>query len=569
MHRDLSLPQALGLVLALEVLLLVFDIALGPWTVVGFEEARNARAAVQLACGHTDRWLELQYRDFCGGCTVEAAVGAPLVRIFGTTVAVWKLVPALFHLAVLAGAAGLAGQAAGPAGALWAGALLAAAPWAYRELALTGWGNHVESGAFTLPALWVALVARRTESTAPRALGWLAAGLLLGLGLAFCRTSAWVALPLVVLAVQGLRRGSLALMPGLVLGLLPLWWVYGGRPGALAGEQARLVALELAAPERLLAWAGSDVLPGRMWPESGLFIDILGSLCIGAAALLGLVGLRRCWPAGLGLAALVLAWALRADLWADQAPLSDHSPFHYRYRAPAWPLLVVGMAALATTRWRPLLTGVVVLGLGWRVAAWTGGPAPMAGGAVYQLDPTPDPTVPEGQPPVRQLRRQGRPADLEAAVAWSAHEDPLPECRAHHLVEQGRRAGLGLRQGDRPDIDRWWAALSPADREAAAMGLAWGVAAPGQDADEHAVSRARSIAGDTLTVPLALRLGSQRAPSASVACAARALEAVEAATLGGRRAAALPSPPPECDQSVHYEAGLDHARVRYLGAPAR
>lgn len=565
MHRELSLPRALGLVLALEALLLVLDIALGPWTVVGFEEARNARAAVQLACGHGDRWLELQYRDFCGGCTVEAAVGVPLVRIFGTSVAVWKLVPALFHLAVVAGAAGLAAQVAGPAGALWAGALLAAAPWAYRELALTGWGNHVESGAFTLPALWMALVARRTETAAPRALRWLAAGLLLGLGLSFCRTSAWVALPLSVLAIQGLRRGGLALVPGLLLGLLPLWWVYGGRPGALAGEQARLVGLELADPRRLLAWAGSDVLPGRLWPESGLFIDALGSLGIGAAAALGVVGLRRCWPAGLGLAALVLAWALRADLWADQSPLTDHSPFHYRYRAPAWPLLVVGMATLGTTRWRPLLGGLVVFGLGWRVAAWAGGPAPMAAGAVYQLDPTPDPTVPEGQPPVRQLRRQGRPVDLAAAVAWSAHEDALPECRAHHLVEQGRRAGLGLRHGDRADVVQWWAALAPADREAAAMGLAWGVAPPGQDIDEHAISRAHKLAGDALILPLALRLGSQRAPSPAVACAARALEAVEAATRGGRRAAPLPEPGPGCDQSAHHEAALDLARARYLG----
>ena len=565
MHRRVGPGRALALILLLEALLLLVDIALGPWTVVGFEEGRNARAAAQLACGHVDRLLDLQYRDFCGGCTAEAVVGAPLLLLLGARVAVWKLVPAAFHLGVLAAVGALAGRVAGVRGVVAAGGLMMAVPWAYRELALTGWGNHVESGALALGALWAAVAAHEQESRARRLGGWLLAGLLLGLGLWFCRTSAWAVVPIGLLAASAWRRGGGLVAVGAALGSLPLLQFYGSRPAAWAGEQARIAALSVAHPGRLLAWIGGDLGAGRLWPESNLLVDMLSSGSALALGLLGIVGLRRQRAVALGLLALVAAWVLRADLWADQQPLQGHDPFHWRYRAPAWPLLVIGAASLAQGRARWAIGAVVGVGLLWRGAAWIGGPAPLAWASVYSLDPTPDPTVPEGTPPVRQLLRQGRPADLAAAVAWSAHEDALPACHQHHVVEQGRRAGLGLREQARDDIQAWWASLPPADQDAAAMGLAWGLAPPGQGVDPGGLERARALAGRRLDLPLALRLGEAQAPDAGVACAARALEAVAAVTEQGRHGAPLPSPPPECAENTGWVAGLEHARRRWLG----
>ncbi len=562
-------------VVAAEALLVLVDIARGPWTVVGFEEGRNARAALQLACGHADRLLALQYRDFCGGCTAEAVVGAPLLRLLGPTVGVWKLVPALFHLGVVAAVAGLATRAAGPSGALRAGLLLAAAPFAYRELALTGWGNHVESGALALGALLLALAAGAVPRPGARLAAATGAGLLAGLGLWFCRTSAWVGLPLAAVGLAGIWRaprgpgavvlGGLAL--GTAAGLLPALQFYGARPSAWAAETQRMGALQPAAPGALLAWVGGDLGPGRLWPGAGDPVDALGMLAVGLTVVLGLAGLRRQPAVALGLAALGLAWALRADLWADQPPLSGFAPFHWRYRAPAWPLLVVGAASLplsGAARGRRLATGalalVAVVGLGWRVAAWTGGPAPGRSAPLAPLRPVPDPTVPPGMPAQRHPLRQGRPVDLAAAQAWTAgHDDPLAACHAAHVVEQGRRAGLGLR-GPGPvesaALQAWWAGLAADDRDAAATGLAWAVAPPGHDTDAAALAAARALAGPRLSLPLARRTGAGRAPDAETACAAAALAAAETATRGGRHTA--PRPPPEYAPAI-WSATLDAA----------
>ena len=152
----------LGWLLLAELLATLLDIALGPWSVIGFEEGRNARAAMQLACGHADRLFDLQYRDFCGGCTGVAVVGAPLLRLLGATVASWKLVPATFHLGLVAMVAAATTRSGRSRGAMWAVAILIASPWALRELALTGWGNHAEVRVFLIAAVALLLDGRRT-----------------------------------------------------------------------------------------------------------------------------------------------------------------------------------------------------------------------------------------------------------------------------------------------------------------------------------------------------------------------------------------------------------------------
>ncbi len=99
-------PPWLLLALAVEAALAGGDLLWGTAGRVSAEERYNAEAAVMVACGHLDRVWDLQYRPFCGGCTAEAILGAPLARWLGPTVGAWKLVPLGLHLAAVAAGLG-------------------------------------------------------------------------------------------------------------------------------------------------------------------------------------------------------------------------------------------------------------------------------------------------------------------------------------------------------------------------------------------------------------------------------------------------------------------------------
>lgn len=555
--------------MVLEVLLTGLDIVFGPWSVVGFEEGRNARAAMQVACGHGDRVLALQYRHFCGGCTAEALLGAPVFWVLGPSVWAWKLVPLAFHAVTMAAGGVLVGRT-GKSGAVWRwGAWMVASPLAYRELVLTGWGNHVESGAFALGSVALMLAALDARRWGVRWLGCVAAGVWLGLGLWFCRTSAWALVPMGALGLWAGRRGGMLWLLGLPAGLWPLWHYYESRPEAWAGERARLGALVLAEPSALWAWVVGDLGPARLWPSVSPGVDGLGALWVGLAVVLGVWGLRRQRWVALGALGMGLAWALRADLWAQVPGLTDFSPFDWRYRAPMWPLLAVGLAAgLGRVKMRIIAVLMVGFGLSWRVSQWELEPNPGGVVAAYGVDGTPDPTVPEGVPPVRQLLRQGRRVDLERAVSWvEGHDDALDECHQHHIVEQGRRAGLGVRDGERPDVVAWWAGLSLGDRMMAQRGLAWAIAPPGGTVDLGARTVMEGLTGADLAVDLAAAPGGARVGEDDVQCAIVAMRAVDAATGGGRwwPVDGPPAAPEDCKGEPAWTAGLVRGVDRWLG----
>ena len=100
--------RAMWALLALEVVATLVDLTFGPWGPrVHWEERFNARAGVQIACGHIDAVWAMQYRTFCGGCTAEAVMAAPLFLALGPVVKVWKVIPTLFHLGIVAAVARL------------------------------------------------------------------------------------------------------------------------------------------------------------------------------------------------------------------------------------------------------------------------------------------------------------------------------------------------------------------------------------------------------------------------------------------------------------------------------
>ncbi len=461
---------------ALEALASGIDLLFGPWARVHWEERFNARAGAQFACGHLDRWWALQYRTFCGGCTGESLMAAPLFSELGPTVMVWKLIPFGFHVLVTALGAFVANRISWKAGVAWC-LLMLGAPGFYRDLIHTGWGNHAESAAFTLGALAL-LAAGAGRRRWVQALCIIASGVVTGLGLWFAHISVHAVPALAVAAVLLWWRGAPLFALGGALGAYPWFWVHESRPYA-KGEAVDWFSMFTPAPlDGLADWLWGPFFRDGLWPlevnpMAGRLVVEYGDLgvlpslywfvlWVAALAGMGLV-IRRwrdqpvvSWFPAVALAALLVAYALRYDLWDDNPSDIAFATFHLRYRAPLIPLLFLGAAMACTApRWfgRAALVGVVAaagLGIGLRVGKW----GPLRAGfldvRVYAPDGRTDQTVPSGDPPQRNRDKQSRPQDLGAAFQFlTDHEDRFPECRYDHLSETGRRIGLAL--SERPE----------------------------------------------------------------------------------------------------------------------
>ena len=490
--RDRAAHLWLPLALLVEGVLTLVDIGWGPWSVVGFEEGRNARAALKLACGHADRLLDLQYRDFCGGCTADAVLAAPLLRHIGDAVWVWKLVPAGFHLLLVA-AVGALVRVAGPRQASSAGvlavAVLAASPWSLRELALTGWGNHAEVRGLVMAAAVLLLV--RSERRWLVAVYSLLAGIVAGLSVWYAHIAVH-ALPALMVVAAFRRAAGLPFVAGLPLGLLPLGVFLSTRPTAAQGAEAMWGGLQLAPIGATLTFLLGPLEGDGWWPSS---VSWPGGLAVGTAILGASWGLfsalrtpsRRTALFGLlSVAGFVAAVWLRKDLWADVPTDAGYAPFHLRYRAVLWPLVAVGLGVWARHHPRRawwVAAPLLVCGLGWRVVAWSNGPAPRLGLSVWSEPGRPDATVPEGQPLRRRPWGLDRTVDLTAAQAFvQGHHDVLAACREDHLGELGRRAGLQATRGGRPQ-------LSGPTHPAIVAGIAWALTRQGRELDAPAIAQ--------------------------------------------------------------------------------
>ena len=494
----------------LELLACLGDLLLGPFGRVHWEERFNARAGVQLACGHWEALFDLQYVSFCGGCTGEALMAAPLFQALGPTVLAWKLVPLAFHAVVLACGSFLATRAAGPrAGAAFV-AMIAAAPGFYRELVLTGWGNHVESAAFPLAAASLLVIAAGRGAVARGALVTLAGGLA-GLGAWFCHTSVW-ALPALGLGALWVAPLATPLFLGAAwLGFQPYGLYFDARPDQAARTSSWAVNLHPAPFRAWVDWLWGDYLRWGLWDpaDHGDGTAARGAWWFGlwGLGLVGLVGAvrRRRWGsraarmarlfAPVGLAALLVAYALRYDLWSHLPEVPSQPTLGLRYRAPLVPLLSFGVAL--AVGWRRAATAglalLVAFGLVRRAALWDTVHGELPGLGVYAHDGWRDRSVPLGQPPQRLARAQGRPQDIEAGLAFvEGHTDPFPDCSRDHLFEVGRRLGLALAAGRDPGADALTRALEAADSVVSKRILGDGVAAV--LVDPEGVDLARAVA---------------------------------------------------------------------------
>lgn len=352
------------------------------------EEMYNAGHGWLLLHGHLDALWRLQYRDFCGGCTLDAALGAAVFSLLPRSWLAWKLVPIGFT--ALLTAVGLrrlseGGDRIGPA--TWA-ALMALPPAAALHLSLIAWGNHVEAGALGAMAALVLLGPGRPGTAA-------LAGLLAGLAtwVSFSGAPALVA----TLCLSVARRQPRLLVPTLVgigLGLSP-WlgqWLTAHtqpfvtiyEPGEALPSLARLPhkLATLFSPGQLVALFGLPYAPGGWLLGWGAAASILGGL---------LLALQRP-PLRVPLAFLG-AWLATYSLvrfqiydppWPEIA-----GPGSLRYAAPIYPLiallLALGTAGLRSSAARALLIGPVLLsGATARLEALRG-PFPTV--SVARMDP--------------------------------------------------------------------------------------------------------------------------------------------------------------------------------------
>lgn len=320
------------------------------------EEAYNATEAWLLARAPLwDQVLALQYRSFCGGCTVVAALGAPLLA---TTQALWAWKAlalawtAAIHVAGFAALDALVGRAAA-----WAfAALWAVPPPGALDLSLMLWGNHPESALFAvLPLL---LLARGRGA-------W--AALVLGLGVWFTRTALYPAVVLLPIAVYATRgRALLGFAAGLAPLLLPAAEGDAGfyRMGdAVGGVDPLARAATLLSPREVAA---------RLWAPAQE-MGLAAALALAGAGVGGAWALRdrRAWP----VVAMAVAYAVAYSvtnfplfLTGPAAPVNN-----LRYHAPWAFLLVLGTATGAGVAWAAGWRRAAGLGMGLVAAAHVAG----------------------------------------------------------------------------------------------------------------------------------------------------------------------------------------------------
>jgi hypothetical protein len=366
--RWAAVAAAVGLVVALQ-LLAVLNPAVAE---LDPEEMYNAGHAWVLADGHWGALWRMQYREFCGGCTGTALLGAPLFMALPPSWLVWKLVPIGFTALLMgAGVVALLRRSGAPAAVAFA-LLVLFPPRAWLHLSLLAWGNHVECGVMGAVALLLATRGDRRSA--------FAAGVVLGIALWFSFSAAYAVVGVPVwLMVTGRWGQAAAVVAGVPLGLLPwlLRYVDTGLHPFVTIYESGEATPRLA---RIPAKIGTLVRPRQLVALFGLPQSLAGwtvGWAFAAAALVaGAVGLRRRAPLAAAPLALLGIWlaiyaVVRFQVWDPPSP-EIAPPGSARYAAPIYPLLFLVVAAAVGALWashRRWAVGLMALALPAGVAA--------------------------------------------------------------------------------------------------------------------------------------------------------------------------------------------------------
>ena len=298
------------------------------------------------------RWLlQMQYRPFCGGCTVHAVTAMGLFSFLPPTWLTWKLVPLSWGAGGMVLGFAIARREAGVAASRLFALLWLFPPLAFAHLSLVAWGNHFEAGVLALAAAGLALGpgGRRRR---------LALGALLGFSI-YVSFSAGFALVacLGFVAWRERLQGALPVLAGVPVGLAGWalqWGVAGQHPFHTiydAGESVpdpRRVPAELwtlLAPRQLGALLGV--------PIEGVGVE-LGLAAALSLAVAGAIALRRGDRLARLAAALVGCFLGVYGLTGFSVKVAE-SGFMYagglRYAAPLYPAAFLLLAAVAGRLW--------------------------------------------------------------------------------------------------------------------------------------------------------------------------------------------------------------------------
>lgn len=468
MPPALTPRERLGLaaLLALRAAWMIARVYAEPQRLWNFEEAYNATVGRALTHGLLPELLTLQYRTFCGGCTVVSIVSAPALWIADSFV-VWKLVAVAWTLATMIAAFFVLDRDAGRPTAWAAAALFAVPPLGGLDLSLMLWGNHQETALLGLSAL---LLVNRP----------VAAGFVLGASVWFSRTALY---QVVVLAPLLLYRSGWRTAVGLAAGLALLAVpTANGDTGFYRMSESFGATDWLERAQSLLA--PSQLAKRLFHPmkelEAGAWLWL-------AAAATGL--------AARGRARVVIGWALAwvAAYSLTTFPIfivSARSPVNnIRYHAP-WIFILTLLVALGVGRlwaWRRPVGGavlaavLVVNGLALARATWT--PEPCVGSMTASW-PAKLATIAGSRLSLERLQAGSSDPRLDAALQLMygfrrgevAGDVPLGELTPYAL------RGLGLARATNASVSEWstwFDGLDPATAREIARGVALGRASSG------------------------------------------------------------------------------------------
>lgn len=372
--------RALAWGLALVVLGIQGLAALNPeLTPLDHEELYNAAHARMLQLGHLEALQSLQYRGYCGGCTVNALTGAAIFSVFGPSLWAWKLVPALYSAAAVLFGSGALLERSGRLAALVFAGLFALPPPTWQHLSMVGWGNHMEAGCIAVIA--TVLLTRALEHEQRRTA--LALGAVVGLGLWIGFSSGFVALTVGAVLLFHRRWRLLTVV---VLGALPvlaIWMVQAQTTSLSIFETIYYPGESIPDPRRIPAKLWSLVAPRQLVALFGHGQSSIGwGLGLAWAAVGGWAWLR----AGRGgalhrnaavmLAGFLAVYSLvRFTVWTPPAP-EIAAPGSMRYAAPLIPLLFLIIACGIAAAWRDgqrrrvwlALSPLIAIGL---ISRWT------------------------------------------------------------------------------------------------------------------------------------------------------------------------------------------------------
>ena len=304
------------------------------------------------------------------GSLLVSALAVPLFAALGPTTFALRQSGLIFHLAGLLLFMLLAHRLFGRRAALLAGALFVLAPPALAKIAALSYGDHMESVPFVCAAalaMYAWLEERRSA---------LLAGLALGLAMSWHAQARLAALVLLAVAVAAAprrllgREGGLGLLPGLLLGLMPMAALdaWTARPGWLVfGADPLEQVVEHAGLARGAKWLGFWLtdLPGSLqfpWPLAGPAFCALAALAIGglaARALRPAAGAPvaateperpRLWPRLAFLAGYPLVFSLAYAFSRFAITLGTSNAIQSRFVLPVVPFVLLLPLAVAGAR---------------------------------------------------------------------------------------------------------------------------------------------------------------------------------------------------------------------------